>query len=99
MSTNDAQVAEIDTLLAEDGVSLDARLVGLIKQIMTVQLPDWKVRRHSYIIFVLSVCAVLIFGLRVSQEASIAQRPSLPKMVDVDWRVDLKASSDEMRKV
>jgi hypothetical protein len=44
MSTNYAQVAEIDTLLAEDGVSLDARLVGLIKQIMTVQLPDWKVR-------------------------------------------------------
>jgi hypothetical protein len=35
----------------------------------------------------------------VRQEASGEQRPSLPRLVDVDWRIDIKQSSQQMRKL
>jgi hypothetical protein len=55
-----SQVAEVDRMIMECGEALDGRLVGLIKQIVTVQLPEWKVR---------------ILNLRVSKPFFFFDRP------------------------
>lgn len=36
-------MGEADRVLGEAGVELDGRLMGLVRQILTVQLPEWKV--------------------------------------------------------
>jgi len=33
------------------------------------------------------------------QEASTNQRPSLPKLIDANWRIDIKSASEQMRKM
>jgi hypothetical protein len=39
------QASEVDAVLSEAQVELDARVVQLMKQIVEVQLPEWKVSR------------------------------------------------------
>mmetsp|Transcript_6332 Transcript_6332/g.14592 ORF Transcript_6332/g.14592 Transcript_6332/m.14592 type:complete len:202 (-) Transcript_6332:208-813(-) len=50
---------------------LDPRIRGLIEQILSAQLPDWR-------------------------EAAVLQRPSYPKYIGVDWRVDVSTASDRI---
>jgi len=66
-----SSVADAMQKIDDDPTDVDARLRGLIQQILQAQLPTWR-------------------------DASIIQRPSLPRLVDVDWRVDVKAASDQV---
>mmetsp|Transcript_108569 Transcript_108569/g.315791 ORF Transcript_108569/g.315791 Transcript_108569/m.315791 type:complete len:182 (+) Transcript_108569:85-630(+) len=66
-----SRVGEAMSLIDEDYSDIDARLRGLVEQVLTAQLPDWR-------------------------DASVMSRPALPKLVEVDWRVDVKTASDQV---
>ena len=42
---------------------------------------------------------ILISQLSEWREASVLQRPSLPRYVGVDWRVDMKTASDRVSRM
>jgi hypothetical protein len=56
--------------------------------LLSDQTPDLDERLKALILQVLQA------QLIPWREASIAQRPSLPRFVEADWRVDVKSSSD-----
>jgi COMM domain containing 9 len=45
------------------------------------------------------MCQILVAQLPDWREASVLQRPSLPRYVDVDWRVDVKTASDRVSRI
>jgi hypothetical protein len=69
-SSVEAAITQLDS----EAPDLDKRLRGLIEQILTSQLPDWR-------------------------ESCLLQRPSLPRYIGVDWRVDVKTASDRMTRM
>lgn len=70
----DSDVEAAMKTLDSEVPTIDARLRGLIEQILSSQLPDWR-------------------------EASVLSRPSLPRFVSADWRVDVKTESDKVARM
>lgn len=86
--------------------ALAAALVGLIRailassasissqeEIFSLLPPDLDVRLKKLL------CQIFLSRLPLWREASVRQRVSLPSLVDLDWRVDVKSSSEAVSRI